>query len=45
VRARPHDGLGEASVGPGQRLDLAVDASNLHYFDPVSGHSIGLAQA
>jgi multiple sugar transport system ATP-binding protein len=28
-------------VHPGQRLDLAVDTSNLHFFDPDTGSSIG----
>ena len=32
-------------VQPGQRLDLGVDTSNLHYFDPASGDSVGLPHA
>jgi multiple sugar transport system ATP-binding protein len=28
-------------VRPGQRVELAVNTSNLHFFDPVSGLSIG----
>jgi multiple sugar transport system ATP-binding protein len=34
VAARSH-------IKPGQRLDLAVDTGNLHYFDPDSGLAIG----
>ena len=34
VAARSH-------VKSGQRLDLAVDTSNLHFFDPTTGESIG----
>ena len=34
VAARSH-------VKPGQRLDLALDTSNLHFFDPDSGLAIG----
>jgi multiple sugar transport system ATP-binding protein len=30
---------------PGAPIELAVDTSNLHYFDPVSGLSIGHPQA
>jgi multiple sugar transport system ATP-binding protein len=29
-------------VGPGQKLELAVDTSSLHYFDPVSGEAVSL---
>jgi multiple sugar transport system ATP-binding protein len=32
-------------VKPGQRLDLAVDTSNLHFFDPDSGLAIGYPAA
>src|SRR5207342_2576622 len=34
VAARSH-------VKPGQRLDLALDSSNLHFFDPEDGLAIG----
>jgi multiple sugar transport system ATP-binding protein len=34
VAARSH-------IKPGQRLDLALDTSNLHFFDPDSGLAIG----
>jgi multiple sugar transport system ATP-binding protein len=34
VAARSH-------VAPGQRLDLAVDTTNLHFFDPDTGLAIG----
>jgi multiple sugar transport system ATP-binding protein len=30
-----------SSVRPGSAIELAVDSSNLHFFDPVSGLSIG----
>ncbi|HEX4059602.1 MAG TPA: sn-glycerol-3-phosphate ABC transporter ATP-binding protein UgpC [Streptosporangiaceae bacterium] len=30
-----------SSVSPGSPIELAVDTSNLHFFDPVSGLSIG----
>jgi multiple sugar transport system ATP-binding protein len=30
-----------SAVRSGQRLDLAVDTSRLHFFDPASGESIG----
>jgi len=32
-------------VRPGQRLQLAVDTSNLHFFDPASELAIGHAAA
>jgi multiple sugar transport system ATP-binding protein len=32
-------------VKPGQRLDLAVDTNNLHFFDPDSGLAIGYPAA
>ena len=34
-----------SSVRPGSPVELAVDTSNLHFFDPVSGLSIGHPQA
>ena len=34
-----------SSVRAGRPVELAVDASNLHFFDPVSGLSIGHPQA
>jgi multiple sugar transport system ATP-binding protein len=34
-----------SSVRPGSPAELAVDTSNLHYFDPVSGLSIGHPEA
>ena len=30
-----------SAVRPGQPLQLAVDTSRLHFFDPASGNSIG----
>ena len=30
-----------SAVRPGQPLDLAIDTSRLHFFDPASGESIG----
>ena len=38
VAARSH-------VKPGQRLDLALDTSNLHFFDPEDGLAIGYTAA
>ena len=38
VAARSH-------VKPGQRLDLALDTSNLHFFDPDDGLAIGYPAA
>ena len=34
-------GLGPLPVRPGQPLELAVDTSRLHFFDPATGESIG----
>ena len=34
-----------SSARPGSPVELAVDTSNLHFFDPVSGLSIGHPQA
>jgi multiple sugar transport system ATP-binding protein len=34
-----------SSVRPGSPVELAVDTSNLHFFDPVSGLSIGHPEA
>src|SRR5204863_691705 len=34
-----------SQVRPGRPVELAVDTSNLHFFDPVSGLAIGHPQA
>jgi multiple sugar transport system ATP-binding protein len=34
-----------SQVRPGERIDLAVDTTNLHFFDPDSGLAIGRARA